>query len=96
MKEIPELTALGTGGTECDVKSGDDGVWSYIANRQWATSDGRRGRIAGRCSVSLSPDGRSITSLHGGHRECTIQAIRPGGIDRKVKWNYKGGFDNHR
>jgi len=96
MKEIPELTDLGSGGRECDVKLCDDGVWSYVAKREWKTSDGKRGKIAGRCSVSLSPDGRSITSLHSGHKKCTIQAIRPEGIDSKLMWKYKEGFDNHR
>jgi 2-polyprenyl-6-methoxyphenol hydroxylase-like FAD-dependent oxidoreductase len=96
MAEIPELTALGTGGNECDVKLGADGVWSYVAKRAWATSDGRRGKIAGTCSVSLSPDGKSITSLHSGHKKCSIEAIRPGGVERTVRWTYRGGFDNHR
>ncbi len=95
-KEIPELTELGTGGKECDVKLGDDGVWSYVAKKTWKTSDGKRGKIAGRCSVSLSPDGRTIASLHGGHTKCTIQAIRPEGINSKLMWKYKEGFDNHR
>ncbi len=96
MREAPALTALGTGGYECDVKLGADGIWSYVAKRAWATSDGRRGDIAGTCSVSLSPDGRSITSLHGDHKRCSIEAIRPGGVDRTVRWMYRGGFDNHR
>jgi hypothetical protein len=95
-KEIPELTKLGTGDRECDIKLCDDGVWSYVAKREWKTSDGKRGKIAGRCSVSLSPDGRTIASLQSGHKKCTIQAIRPGGIDSKLMWNYKEGFDNHR
>lgn len=93
---IPELTALGTGGYECDVRLGDDGVWSYVANEEWATSDGKRGRVAGSCSVSLSPDGRSVTSLHDDHKTCSIEAIRPGGEDRALTWNHDGGFDNHR
>ncbi len=96
MAEIPELTALGTGGNECDVKLGADGVWSYVAKHTWATSDGRRGKVAGTCSVSLSPDGKSVTSLHGDHKRCSIEAIRPGGVERTVRWTYRGGFDNHR
>ena len=28
--EIPELTALGQGGPECDIRQADDGVWSYV------------------------------------------------------------------
>ena len=95
-EEIPELTALGTGGPECDVRLGDDGVWSYVDDETWRTSDGHRGRVAGTCSVSLSPDGHSVTSLHRGHRTLSIQAIRPGGIEQKVHWRYDGGFDNHR
>ena len=96
MREIPELTALGTGGNECDVRLGGDGVWSYVAKRTWETSDGRRGKVAGTCSVSLSPDGRSVTSLHGDHKKFSIEAIRPGGVDRTGRWPYRGGFDNHR
>lgn len=26
----------------------------------------------------------------------SIEAIRPGGIDRTGRWPYRGGFDNHR
>ena len=94
--EIPELTALGTGGYECDVRQAEDGVWSYVADEAWRTSDGRRGRVAGTCSVSLSPDGRSVTSLHDDHKTAAIQAIRPGGVERTLRWRYGGGFDNHR
>jgi hypothetical protein len=96
MKKIPELTALGTGGYECDVKLAKDGVWSYVAKNTWKTSDGNSGRVLGSCSVCLSPDGRSVTSLHDDHKKCSIQAIRPGGIDRTLMWDYKGGFDNHQ
>ena len=60
------------------------------------TDLGHRGRMAGTCSVSLSPDGRSVTSLHRGHQVLSIEAIRPGGVERKVHWRYAGGFDNHR
>ena len=94
--EIPELSALGTGGYECDVRQAEDGVWSYVADEVWRTSDGRRGRVAGTCSVSLSPDGRSVTSLHDDHKTAAIQAIRPGGVERTLHWRYDGGFDNHR
>jgi len=94
--EIPELTALGQGGPECDIRQAEDGVWSYVDDETWRTSDGHRGRVVGTCSVSLSPDGRSVTSLHRGHRVLSIEAIRPGGVARKVHWRYAGGFDNHR
>ena len=94
--EIPELTALGTGGPECDVRQAADGIWSYVDDETWRTSDGHRGRVAGTCSVSLSPDGKSVTSLHRGHQVLSIEAIRPGGVARKVQWRYAGGFDNHR
>ena len=96
MREIPELTALGLGGYECDVKLGGDDIWSYVAKETWKTSDGKQGRVAGSCSVSLSPDGRSVTSLHGDHMTASVQAIRPGGTERTLRWAYGGGFDNHR
>ncbi len=95
-EECPELTRLGLGGYECDVRLAEDGVWSYVAKRTWRTSDGKSGTLAGTCSVSISPDGRSATSLHNPHKECTITALRPGGIDRTTWWKYQGGFDNHR
>lgn len=94
--EIPELTALGTGGYESDVRQAEDGVWSYVADEVWRTSDGRSGRVAGTCSVSLSPDGRSVTSLHDDHRTAFVQAIRAGGAERTLRWRHDGGFDNHR
>ena len=93
---VPALDALGLGGTETDVKRADDGVWSYVANRHWKTSDGRDGAIGGGCSCSLSPDARSITALQGSHREVRLNAIRPGGYAREVQWRYDGKFDNHR
>ena len=37
-----------------------------------------------------------MTSLHRGHQVLSIEAIRPGGVARKVHWRYAGGFDNHR
>lgn len=93
---IPELTALGPGGPEIDVRLGDDGVWSYVEDETWRTSDGNRGRVKGTCSVSISPDGRSVISLYRGHKVAPIQPIRPGGVDRELRWAYGGGFDNHR
>lgn len=94
--EIPELTAIGRGGPECDVRQGADGIWSYVDDETWRTSDGRRGRVAGTCSVSLSPDGLSVTSLFRGHKTVALEAIRPGGVARELHWRYGGGFDNHR
>ncbi|MAF11814.1 hypothetical protein CMK11_15310 [Candidatus Poribacteria bacterium] len=95
-ERVPVLDGLGLGGTETDVKRADDGVWSYVANRNWKTSDGRDGHIGGGCSCSLSPDARSITALQGSHREVHLNAIRPGGYARVVQWRYAGKFDNHR
>ena len=98
--DAPGLTALGTGGSECDVKLCADGVWSYVSGRDWRTSDGRRGRTGGTCSSSLSPDGRSVTGLHSGHKRCDLTSIRTGGTSGRLRWVYasKGskGFDNHR
>lgn len=94
--EIPELTALGTGGPEADIRQAADGVWTYVADEAWRTSDGRRGRVKGTCSVSISVDGLSITSLKSGHKIAWIEAVRPGGTNRTLHWNYDGGFDNHR
>ena len=94
--EIPELTRLGTGGYECDVKLGADGVWSYVAKVSWKTSDGGSGRVPGTCSVSLSPDGRTVTSLHNPHKRCDLTAIRTGGIARTILWPFADGYDNHR
>jgi hypothetical protein len=96
MVEVPELTRLGTGGYECDVRLSDDGIWSYVAGRSWKTSDGKSGVLPGTCSVSLSLDGRSATSLHNPHKECTITAIRSGGYSGTLWWPYLGGFDNQR
>jgi len=94
--EIPELTALGTGGPEVDIRQAADGVWTYVADEAWSTSDGRRGRVKGTCSVSISADGLSVTSLKSGHKIAWIEAVRPGGVDRELHWKYDGGFDNHR
>ncbi len=93
---IPELTELGTGGYECDVRFAKDGVWSYVADHGWKTSEGRSGRVPGTCSVSLSVDGRTVTSLHNPHKKCDLTAIRPGGMTRVLWWKYAGGYDNHR
>lgn len=92
----PELTALGTGGYECDVRRGEDRVYSYVAKVRWKTSDGRSGKVPGTCSVSLSPDGRSVTSLHNPHKKCSVTAIRRGGVERTLWWRFRGGYDNHR
>lgn len=94
--EIPALNRLGLGGYECDVRQGRDGVWSYVARRSWKTSDGKGGDLPGTCSVSISPDGRSATSLHNPHKKCSITPIRPGGLSATLSWPFKGGFDNHR
>ena len=71
-------------------------MWTYVADEAWSTSDGGRGRVKGTCSVSISTDGLSITSLKRGHKIAWIEAVRPGGTDRTLHWNYEGGFDNHR
>jgi len=93
---VPELDALGPGIRETDVKLGADGVWSYVSGGQWATSDGQRGTQEGNCSVSLSPDGRSISTLCPGHRYCRLQPIREGGATAMIGWLFDRGFDNHR
>ena len=94
--ELPGLTRLGIGGYECDVRLGRDGIWSYVAKRTWKTSDGGAGTLPGTCSVSLSPDGRTATSLHNPHEEAPLTAIRPGGTEATLRWPFRGGFDNHR
>ncbi len=96
LEPIPELDALGSGINETDVKQCADGVWSYVTQWQWATSDGRSGDLDGRCSVSLSPDGLSATILVPGHRRCHLQAIREGGEAGWLSWLFAEGFDNHR
>lgn len=95
-RELRELTRLGAGGFEADVKLGEDGVWSYVSRTTWKTSDGKSGHIDGNCSSSLSPDGRSTTALQGDHRTCKLTAIRKGGVKGQLKWVYDGTFDNHR
>ena len=98
--EVPALTALGAGGSECDVKLGSDGVWSYVTGATWKTSDSREGSTGGSCSCSLSPDGRSVTGLTHGHKLCELTQVRPGGVSGQLTWvyDYSGekGFDNHR
>ncbi len=97
---VPALGKLGKGGREIDVRLGADGVWSYVADGRWATSDGRRGLLKGACSYSLSPDGRTATSLAKDHQTCYLEAIRKGGLEGTLRWTYASpggkGFDNHR
>jgi len=98
--EVPELTALGTGGAETDVKLGTDGVWSFVDGTTWKTSDGHTGATGGNCSCSLSPDGKSTTGLQDGHKICKLTQVRSGGVSGELSWvyDYSGekGFDNHR
>jgi len=96
MKPIPELNHLHFDGRETDLKLNQDGTWSYVAGRTWKLLDGAQGRVVGGCSVSYSPDGRSITSLLGNHKVCKLEAIRPGGYEGELKWVWKHAFDNHR
>ena len=97
---VPALTALGTGGTECDVKMGSDGVWSYVTGTTWKTSDGGEGGTGGSCSCSLSPDGKSVTGLEHDHKVCSLTQIRTGGVSGQLNWVYdytgEKGFDNQR
>jgi hypothetical protein len=100
-REVPELTRLGRVERECDVKLRDNGSWAMVCGRRWKTTDGKSGKIPGRCSVSLSPDGKSITSLCPGHKEAALTPIAKGGRKGRLKWVYTGarrrkGFDNHR
>ncbi|MBD3391188.1 MAG: hypothetical protein GF410_04135 [Chitinivibrionales bacterium] len=98
--EVPDLTALGLGGTEIDVKLCDDGIWSRVSGTEWQTSDGQSGSTGGHCSSSLSPDGRSTTGLHQNHDECELRGIRSGGhssmLQRTLADCSSKGFDNHR
>ncbi len=84
---LPVLTSLGLGGYECDVRQSADGIWSWVANRTWRTSEGKSGTLPGTCSVSLSLDGKTATSLHDRHKEATLTAIRPGGINATLWWS---------
>ncbi len=98
---MPELDQLGIGvdklGRETDIRQADDGVWTYVAYQSWKTSDGAGGPIGGGCACSISPDGRSITALQGGHKSLFLRPVRPGGIEEhELHWLYDGTFDNHR
>ncbi|MFW5839845.1 MAG: hypothetical protein ACOCZE_04615 [Planctomycetota bacterium] len=100
-EHVEQLTKLGRVERECDVKLRADGSWALVSGRNWKTSTGRKGRVPGTCSVSLSPDGRSITSLHPGHKKASLTAIEKGGYEGALRWSYTGarrnkGFDNHR
>ena len=75
---------------------GSDGVWSYVSDRRWKTSDGRQGPINGGCSCSLAPDGNSTTALLGGHLVFRLTPVRPGGPQKEIVWKYDGTVDNHR
>jgi len=98
--EAPALTALGTGGSETDVKLASDGVWSYANGTIWKTSAGQNGDTGGSCSPSLSPDGRSVTGLLHGHKSCLLTRVRSGGTQGQLDWVYDfsgdKGFDNQR
>ena len=98
--EVAPLSALGTGGSECDVKQGSDGVWSYVTGATWKTSTGDEGGTGGTCSCSLSPDGKSVTGLEHGHKTCQLTQIRSGGTSGELNWVYdfdgEKGFDNQR
>jgi hypothetical protein len=97
---VEALNRIALRGPEPDVKLADDGVWSIVAGEKWRTSDGKRGEVPGNCSVSLSPDGRSATSLAHNHTTAHLTAIRDGGHAGKMHWKYDRkkpkGFDNHR
>lgn len=107
--KVPELTALGSGDQETDVKLTSKGVWCYVArtssgtNVIWKTSDGRTGDVGGTCSSSFSPEvngGISSTGLAHDHKEAYLEAIVPGAPTGTISWNYDyvgdKGFDNHR
>lgn len=99
-KPVPALDKLGRGAHECDVKLREDGVWALVKRGRWADSTGKRGEAPGACSYSLSPDGRSVTGLHRGHKRCTLTPIAEGGAEGELRWTYdhkkSKGFDNHR
>ena len=86
---------------EGDVKLCDDGVWVVLKRNMIKMSNGEESTRPGRCSGSLSPDGRSATGLHHGHAECELKAIRDGGYSGTLHRVLSGcndgkGFDNHR
>ena len=60
-REILELTRLGTGGYECDVKLGEDGVWSYVADQ----GDRGRARGTGSGQASFTRTGRDRARSRG-------------------------------
>ncbi|MBW1809037.1 MAG: hypothetical protein JRJ87_12655 [Deltaproteobacteria bacterium] len=98
--EVAALSALGAGGSECDVKQASDGVWSYVTGATWKTSTGGEGGTGGSCSCSLSPDAKSVTGLEHGHKTCQLTQIRSGGVSGELNWVYdfdgEKGFDNQR
>ena len=91
-----EVDNLGEGDLEVDVRRRQGGAWSYVAGRLWRSSDGGFGHLGGGCSGSLSPDGKSLTALQGGHTVCKLNAIVPDGWQGSLRWPYAGIFDNHR
>jgi hypothetical protein len=98
---MPELDQLGIGldklGRETDVRQAKDGIWTYVAYQSWKTSDGKGGPIGGGCACSISPDGKSITALQGGHKSLVVHPVRRGGVkEHELFWLYDGSFDNHR
>lgn len=100
-ERMPELDQLGIGldklGRETDVRQAKDGVWTYVAYQSWKTSDGKGGPIGGGCACSISPDGKSITALQGGHKSLVLRPVRRGGVkEHELFWLYDGSFDNHR
>jgi hypothetical protein len=107
--EVAALTALGTGGQECDVKLTSKGIWCYVGRTtsgsevQWETSDGKTGGTGGTCSSSFSPEvngGISITGLDHDHKTAFLKAVIPGAPTGTIVWSYDyvgdKGFDNHR
>ncbi len=97
---VPQLTSLGLGGTEIDVKYRGSNQWSYVTGTTWKTSEGASGSTGGHCSPSLSPDGRSVTGLQDGHDACNLTQIISGGVSgtlsRTLSDCSSKGFDNHR
>lgn len=97
--EQPKLTALGTGGSEIDVKY-RNGEWSYVTGTTWKISEGKSGSTNGHCSPSLSPDGKSVTGLQDGHDVCKLTSIISGGysgsISRTLSDCSSKGIDNQR
>jgi hypothetical protein len=95
-QEVPALTALGTGGTECDVRLAG-GVWCYVTGSTWKTSEGRSGGTGGNCACSYSPvhnGGVSVTGLHSGHHDCSLTKVISGAPTGTIRCG--DGFDNQR